>query len=113
MEFLEEINLPAIDMTPPLVISIVCATLFVGFVIYAIVKGQRQKPSVGAEEMISKEAIAQTALDPTGTVLIEGELWTAIAEGSRIEPGEEVIVTNMEGLKLRVKKKSLAKGEGE
>jgi membrane-bound ClpP family serine protease len=58
------------------------------------------------ENMIGKEAMAQTPLDPTGTVLAEGELWTAIAEDSRIEPGEEVTLTKVEGLKLRVTKKS-------
>ena len=106
MDPLGEISLPDFDVTPLLIITIICATFFIGFIIYAIVKGQRQKPSVGVEEMINKEAIAQTPLDPAGTVLIEGELWTAIAEDSRIEAGEEVGVTNIEGLKLRVKKKT-------
>jgi membrane-bound ClpP family serine protease len=55
--------------------------------------------------MVGKEAITQTALTPKGTVLAEGELWTAIAEGSRIEPGEEVIITRVKGLKLWVTKK--------
>jgi len=36
-------------------------------------------------------------------------LWTAIAEDSTIEPGEEVIITKVEGLKLWVTKKSREK----
>jgi membrane-bound ClpP family serine protease len=94
-----------IEMTPPIVISIVLAVAFIIFVIYAIVKGQRRKLSTGVEEMIGKEAEVRTALNPKGTVLAEGELWTAIAEGSKIEPGEEVIITKVEGLKLWVTKK--------
>ena len=94
------------EMTGPIIIAIVFAVAFIIFVIYAIVKGQRQKLSAGIEEMIGKEAVAQTTLDPKGTVLAEGELWTAIAEGSKIEPGEEVIITKVEGLKLWVTKKS-------
>lgn len=100
-------------MSPPVIASIACAAAFVIFVIYAIVRGQRQKPSVGVEGMINKEAVARTTLNPVGTVLIEGELWTAIAEDSRIEPGEEVVVVSVQGLRLRVRKKSEKKEEGE
>jgi len=94
------------EITGPIIIAIVFAVAFIIFVIYAIVKGQRRKLSAGVEDMIGKEAVAQTTLNPKGTVLAEGELWTAIAEGSKIEPGEEVIITKVEGLKLRVTRKS-------
>jgi membrane-bound ClpP family serine protease len=100
-----------IEMTGPIIIAIVFAVAFIIFVIYAIVKGQRRKLSAGIEEMIGKEAVAQTTLDPKGTVLAEGELWTAIAEGSKIESGEEVIITKVEGLKLWVAKKYKEKEE--
>lgn len=100
-----ELSIPTIEMTPPIVISIVLAVAFIVFVIYAIVKGQRRKLSAGVEDMIGKEAVVRTALKPKGTVLAEGELWTAIAEGSTIEAGEEVIITKVEGLKLWVTKK--------
>lgn len=103
--------MPTIEMTPPIVISIVLAVAFIIFVIYAIVKGQRRKLSAGIEDMIGKEAVVRTALKPKGTVLAEGELWTAIAEGSTIEAGEEVIITKVEGLKLRVTRKSKEKEE--
>lgn len=94
------------EITGPIIIAIVFAIAFVGFVIYAIIKGQRRKISAGIEEMIGKEAVVRTTLNPQGTVLAEGELWTAIAEDSRIEPGEEVIITKTEGLKLWVTRKS-------
>ncbi len=97
------------EITGPIIIAIIFAVAFIGFVIYAIVKGQRQKLSAGVEEMIGKEAVARTTLNPRGTVLAEGELWTAIAEGSTIEPGEEVIITKTEGLKLWVTRKSKEK----
>jgi len=106
-----ELTMPTIEMTPPIVISIVLAVAFIVFVIYAIVKGQRRKLSAGIEDMIGKEAVVRTALKPKGTVLAEGELWTAIAEGSTIEAGEEVIITKVEGLKLWVTRKSKEKEE--
>jgi membrane-bound ClpP family serine protease len=46
-----------------------------------------------------------------GTVLAKGELWTAVTEGEKVERGEEVIITKVEGLKLWVIKK-LKKGKG-
>jgi len=97
------------EITGPIVVAIVLGVAFVGFVIYAIVTGQRRKISAGVEEMIGKEAVARTSLNPQGTVLAEGELWTAIAEGSTIEPGEEVIITKADGLRLWVTRKSKEK----
>jgi len=93
------------EMTGPIIVAIVFAVAFVVFVIYAIVKGQKRKLSAGVEEMIGKEAVARTTLNPRGTVLAEGELWTAVAEDSTIESGEEVIITKTAGLKLWVTKK--------
>lgn len=97
------------EITGPIIIAIVFAIAFIIFVIYAIVKGQRRKLSAGVEEMIGKEAVVRTHLKPKGTVLAEGELWTAIAEDSTIEPGEEVIITKTEGLTLWVTRKSKEK----
>ena len=99
------------EMTGPIIIAIVLAVAFIVFVIYAIVKGQRRKLSAGTEDMIGKEAVVRTTLNPKGTVLAEGELWTAIAEGNTIEAGEEVTITKVEGLKLWVTKKSKEKEE--
>ena len=93
------------EITGPIIIAIIFAIAFIIFIIYAIVAGQRRKLSAGIEEMIGKEAVVRTILSPKGTVLAEGELWTAIAEDSTIEPGEEVIITRTEGLKLWVTKK--------
>ena len=93
------------EMTGPIILAIVLAIAFIVFIIYAIVKGQRLKLSAGVENMIGKEAVVQTTLNPKGTVLAEGELWTAIAEDSTIESGEEVMITRVEGLKLWVTRK--------
>ncbi len=75
------------------------------FVLGAIIRGQRRRPATGAEGMIGKLAVARTPLNPSGTVLAQGELWTAISEEEEIRPGEEVIINKIEELKLWVKKK--------
>jgi len=97
------------EITGPIIVAIVFAVAFVIFVIFAIIKGQKRKLATGVEDMIGKEAVTQTLLNPKGTVLAEGEIWKAVAEGSRIEVDEEVIITKVEGLKLWVTKKSKEK----
>ena len=86
------------------VVVIVITAVFV-FVVGAVIRSQRRLPVSGKEGLVGQIALAQTELDPTGMVLVEGERWTAIAEGGRIEPGEEAVVTKVEGLKLWVTKK--------
>jgi membrane-bound serine protease (ClpP class) len=93
-------------MSGPIIVGILFATGLVIFVIWAIVKGQKRKLTAGIEDMIGKEAVAQTTLNPKGMVLAEGELWTAIAGSDKIEPGDEVVITKVNGLKLWVTKKS-------
>jgi len=98
---------PGVEVNRGLIAGVTVAVVaFVVFVIGAIVRGQRRRKATGAEGMIGKTAIAKTPLDPTGTVLAQGELWTAIAENDRIAPGEEVTITKVEELKLWVAKRS-------
>jgi len=99
----------SVEITGPIIVAIIFAVAFIAFVIFAIIKGQRRKLATGTEDMLGKVAITQTELNPTGTVLAEGELWTAIAEGSKIKADEEVVITKVAGLKLWVTKKSKEK----
>ena len=99
------------EMTGAIITAVIGAVAFLGFVIYAIVMGQKKKLTAGTETMIGGEAVAQTVINPKGTVLAEGELWTAITKDGRIDPEEEVIITKVEGLKLWVAKKTKEKEE--
>jgi membrane-bound serine protease (ClpP class) len=98
---------PEIEVNKGLIAGVTASiTAFAVFVIGAIIRGQRRRKATGAEGMIGEIAIAKTPLDPTGTVLAQGELWTAVSEGGRVAPAEEVIISKVEGLKLWVAKKS-------
>jgi membrane-bound serine protease (ClpP class) len=98
---------PGIEVDKKLIAGVAVGfTAFAIFVLGAIVRGQRRRKATGAEGMIGTIAIAKTPLDPTGTVRAQGELWTAASEGGRVAPGEEVIITKVEALKLWVAKKS-------
>jgi membrane-bound serine protease (ClpP class) len=97
---------PGIEVDRGLIAGVTAGiTAFAIFVIGAIIRGQMRRKTTGAEGMIGEIAIAKSPLDPTGTVLAQGELWTATLEGGRVAPGEEVIIAKVEGLKLWVKKK--------
>jgi membrane-bound serine protease (ClpP class) len=98
---------PGIEVNRGLIAGVTAAIAAFGiFVIGAIFRGQKRRKATGPEGMVGRLAIAKTPLDPTGTVLAEGELWTAIAEGGKIEPHEKVVITKVEELKLWVAKKS-------
>ena len=86
------------------VIAIVIVVLLVFVVIWSVQAHQR-KVAAGKEELVGRTAVVEIALEPKGVVFIEGERWTAIADKGRVEPEEEVIITKVEGLKLRVTKK--------
>ena len=97
---------PGIQVDIGLIIGVAVGfTAFAVFILGAIIRGQRRRKATGAEGMIGTIAIAKTPLDPTGTVLAQGERWTAASEGGKVAPGEEVIITKVEALKLWVVKK--------
>jgi len=97
---------PGIEVDRGLVVGLAVAiSAFAIFIIGAIFRSQRRRKATGAEGMVGGLARAKTPLEPTGTVLAEGELWTATSEGDKIAPGEEVTITKVEDLKLWVARK--------
>lgn len=76
----------------------------------AVVRGQKRRVVTGKEALVEACGRALTDLDPEGTVLVEGERWHATAEGEPVRAGEEVMVTGIEGLRLRVKRKNKERG---
>jgi len=93
-----------IDLWLVIVIIIIIIALL-AFVIQRGVKAHREQVTTGREELVGKTATVEVALDPKGTILYKGELWTAISETGRVEPGEEVTINRVDSLKLYVNKK--------
>ena len=93
-------------MSPGLIVSIIIifAILLAVSIIWGI-RAHRQRIFAGREDFIGKIAEVKATLKPKGTVFIQGESWTAISEAGRVEAGEEVIITRVDGLKLWVTKK--------
>ena len=88
-----------------IVIVVIGVIAFLAFTIIYGIRAHRRQVSAGREDLIGKVAEVNTVIDPKGTVFIEGERWVAISDKGRVEPGEEVIITKVEGLKLWVTKK--------
>lgn len=88
------------------VVTILIAA-FIAFIVGAVVRGQRRRIATGAEGLIDRVAIAKTDLAPKGTVLVDGELWKAEVDNGKVESGEEVTVTKVEGLKLLVTQRKI------
>jgi len=87
----------------PLVITLAGFSLFI---LTKAIASMRQKPKVGKEALIGKEATVLTNIkaNKKGMVFVNGERWTAKAQ-QPIAKGEEVIITKVTGLMLQVKKK--------
>jgi membrane-bound serine protease (ClpP class) len=97
MEFVEV----SLGVIIPLVIF---TAIFFFFVIGAGVKAQRRKVTTGESAIVGSEAITISVLNPTGKVRLEGEIWTAESLSGKIEKNAKVVVTEIHGLLLKVKK---------
>ncbi|MBA7475794.1 hypothetical protein ES707_11167 [subsurface metagenome] len=88
-----------------IIVVAACFAGFLAFVVNRVVAAHRRQAATGREELLGKTATVRTALNPEGTVLHEGEIWTAVLDKGQAEPREEVIIKRFDGLKLYVSKK--------
>ena len=93
------------QLIPWIVVLVILVVVFIVFIIIWGIKAHQRQVAAGREDLIGKIAVVDVALEPKGVVMVEGELWTAISDSGRAEPEEEVVITKIEGLKLRVTKK--------
>ncbi len=95
---------PFLQISLSAILGVTAATTaFFVFAIGAVFRAHRRQPATGREGLVGQAGVARTRLNPDGLIFIRGEIWNAIcAEG--VEPGEQVQVTSVAGLKLKVKK---------
>ncbi len=79
------------------------------FVIAAGVRALGRRQLLGAGGLVGQLGVAKERLAPEGQVLIQGELWRAVAEAGPFEAGTPVRVLGVDGLTLTVGK---AEAEG-
>ena len=98
---------PGVEVDRGLIVGVAAgATAFSVFILGAIIRGQRRAKATGREGMIGGIATVKTPLNPRGTVLAEGELWSAVIEGDPARIGDEVTILAVDRLQLRVRRRT-------
>jgi membrane-bound ClpP family serine protease len=88
-------------------VSVILA-IVTGILVFAVLRIRNtyhHKVTTGTEDLKGKTAVVKEPLNPEGTVIYQGELWNAISNSGKIQIGEEVIITGVDGLMLSVIKK--------
>ena len=75
------------------------------FVFVNVMRIRTMPAKVGMSTVVGRTVVARSALSPDGFVTMDGEIWTAESEESGIESGDSVIITQIKGLRLKVRKK--------
>jgi membrane-bound serine protease (ClpP class) len=77
------------------------------FLMTLVVKARRKKTMLGPAGLVGEIGVARTPLAPEGKVVIQGELWNAIASAD-VAPGQAVRVRDVDGLLLKVEPAEVA-----
>jgi membrane-bound serine protease (ClpP class) len=102
------INAPEAPFLQISIAAIAAVTLvLVGFflvIIAAVLRSRRRRVVTGREGLIGASGTVRRALEPgvPGIVLVQGELWQAVAPDGRLAVGERVVVQALDGLLLTV-----------
>jgi membrane-bound serine protease (ClpP class) len=91
----------------PVAAIIATGVVLAAFVVFAgrkALAAHRDEPvRTGHEELVGAEAEVREPLDPEGQVFLNGALWRArTGAAERIEPGNRVRVTSVDGLTVEV-----------
>ena len=87
-----------------IILVVALTVLFFTFAIGMGIRAQRKKPVTGNEGLLGETGEAFSDLDPKGKVLVHGEIWSAESSEGKIHKGERIIVSEITGLNLRIRK---------
>jgi len=85
--------------------SVATLSAFFIVLIRVALKAHRAKVTTGSEGIVGQEGEARTDIDPSGDVYVMGSYWTAYSDDP-VNKGDRVVVVHVEGLKLKVAKKT-------
>lgn len=86
-----------------IIVTVLAIAVFFTFAVSKAVKAHHRKPSTGREGLVGEEGKAESDLAPEGKIFVRGEYWAAWSD-EPIAAGEKVMVTNVEGMRVKVKK---------
>jgi membrane-bound serine protease (ClpP class) len=93
---------PEMGISPIVAISVSAAFgAITVFLVRLAVRARRRKARIGADAMVGYPATAMEALDPQGHVLVEGEIWRAVASAP-VPAGTALRVVGHDQFLLRV-----------
>jgi len=97
-----------VHLSLSVIITVIALAAVVIFVVYKIIVSLTRRDQVGAREgMIGLHGRVVTPLTPEGIIKVHGELWRAKdINNDSIGSQEEVVIVDVEGLTLLVKRKS-------
>jgi len=87
-----------------LIVAAVVTALFFALIVGLGIRAHLRKPTTGKEGLVGAIGIASEDLNPSGTIMVEGELWSAESVSGLIEKGEKVKVLEVKGMLLKVEK---------
>lgn len=98
-------NEPGLTVSPWVIWSIAAVLgAMVLFVFVNVLRIRRMPPQMGLNLFVGETATVRSAMDPRGFVYMNGEYWSAESEEGTIPAGEKVIITQVNGLKLKVRR---------
>ena len=89
-----------VRLTTALAVSIPLG-IITAFLMSIAVRARRNKVVTGQQGLVGEIGVAETPLSPSGKVFVHGEIWDAVSTAT-IAPGDRVVVTQVDGLTLRV-----------
>jgi membrane-bound serine protease (ClpP class) len=75
-------------------------------VVAAVLRSRRRRVVTGREGLMGASGVVRREIEPgrVGIVLVQGELWQAVAPDGRLMPGERVVIQSVDGLLLTVRR---------
>lgn len=83
------------------IISLMAVVAVLAFIVF---RAQSSRIVAGIESLEGKKGTAKTDMNPKGKVLAEGELWEAESVSGSIAAGEKVIVAEVKGFRMKVRR---------
>lgn len=112
-------NSPTVPTFQRVSVPLVVGTgVFLGILFFILVafglRAQRSPQRMGNQALIGKIGVVSTPLNPSGTVQIDSELWSALIDedGPVVPRGSHVQVVSYENLQVRVKRVNKGKTGG-
>jgi membrane-bound serine protease (ClpP class) len=101
-------TLPDVSVATPLLIGLVALGALTSLLVVTSAVRLARQPALASEErLVGAAGVAQSTLDPHGTVRVAGQLWSAHAAGANVSEGERVRVLARRGLTLDVESADL------